>query len=133
MKEIGELNLPETVRYSDDHEWAREDAGHFSIGVSDYAQDQLGDIVYVELPEVGTELERGQEFGTVESVKAVSELYMPLTGEVVEVNLALEESPELLNTEPYGNGWIIKVKAGDSTEFDQLLDSTAYRALLEEG
>ncbi len=131
MKEIDELNLPAEVRYSDDHEWAREDGGLYSIGISDYAQDQLGDIVYVELPEVGTQLDRGDEFGTVESVKAVSELYMPLAGEVAEVNQALEESPELLNTEPYGGGWIIKVKTDDAADFEQLMDSAAYLAVLK--
>lgn len=131
MKELDELNLPAEVRYSDDHEWAREDGGLYRIGISDYAQDQLGDIVYVELPEVGTQLDCGDEFGTVESVKAVSELYMPLAGEVAEVNHALEESPELLNTEPYGGGWIIKVKTDDAADFEQLMDSAAYLAVLK--
>ena len=131
MKEIEELNLPSTVRYSDDHEWAKADDGLYRIGISDYAQDQLGDIVFVELPEVGTRMDRGEEFGTVESVKAVSELYMPLAGEIVQTNGNLEENPELLNTEPYDGGWIIKVKAVDAADFDRLMDSAAYLAIIK--
>ncbi len=130
MKEMDELIFTDDVRYSEDHEWAREEDGHYVIGISDYAQDQLGDIVYVELPEVGARFDRGEEFGSVESVKAVSELYMPLNGEVVEVNTALEESPELINTDPYDDGWIIKIKNADADDFGQLMDRTAYRAML---
>ena len=126
MKEISELKLPEDVRYTEDHEWARSDGNLFVVGISDYAQDQLGDIVYVDLPEKGSAFEQGQEFGTVESVKAVSELFMPVGGEVVEVNAALEDAPELVNNDPYGDGWMLKVKAGDSKAFDKLMDRDAY-------
>lgn len=104
MKEISELNLPEDVRYTKDHEWAKVSGDTVKIGISDYAQDQLGDIVFVELPAVGDSFEEGDEFGTLESVKAVSELYAPISGEVVAVNEDLEDAPELLNQDPYKIG-----------------------------
>jgi glycine cleavage system H protein len=126
MKEISELNLPEDVKYTDDHEWAKLDGDIVTIGISDYAQDQLGDIVFVELPEEGSSFDKGEEFGSVESVKAVSELYMPLGGEVVEVNPDLEDAPEQVNTDPYGGGWMLKIKVADMAEFDGLLDKNAY-------
>ena len=132
MKEIEALTLPDNVRYTKDHEWAATDGDRYKIGISDYAQDQLGDIVYVELPEVGALFEQGDEFGTVESVKAVSELYMPMSGEVMSVNSALEESPELMNNDPYGGGWLISIKATDATQFDQLSDRSAYLERLKE-
>ena len=112
MKEISQLVLPEDVKYATDHEWARVEGDEVVIGLADYAQDQLGDIVFVELPGEGDTFDKGDEFGTVESVKAVSELYMPLGGEIVAVNEALEDSPELLNQDPYG-GWIIEIKPSD--------------------
>lgn len=131
MKEIDELKLPGELLYTKEHEWIKEDGGLYLIGISDYAQDQLGDIVYVDLPETGTVMDAGQEFGTVESVKAVSELYSPISGEVMEINSELEDSPELVNNDPYGGGWMIKVKAGDTGQLDQLLDPKAYLALLK--
>ena len=130
MKEIHELNLPEDVRYSNDHEWAQVTGDTVKIGISDYAQDQLGDIVFVELPEIGDSFSAGDEFGTLESVKAVSELYAPLGGEVVAVNEALEDAPELLNQDPYG-GWIIEIKPEDVGEYDNLLDREAYLNVLK--
>jgi len=130
MKEIHELNLPEDVRYSNDHEWAQVTGNTVKIGISDYAQDQLGDIVFVELPEIGDSFSAGDEFGTLESVKAVSELYAPLGGEVVAVNGALEYAPELLNQDPYG-GWIIEIKPEDVGEYDNLLDREAYLNVLK--
>ncbi len=130
MKEIDELNLPSDVRYSKEHEWVSGEGELFKVGISDYAQDQLGDIVYVELPEAGATLEQGEEFGTVESVKAVSELYMPISGEVMEVNTELEDSPELMSDDPYGGGWMIKVKPSDPAQLDQLMDHQAYLAML---
>lgn len=130
MKEIHELNLPEDVRYTDDHEWAQVTGDTIKIGISDYAQDQLGDIVFVELPEVGDSFSAGDEFGTLESVKAVSELYAPLGGEIVAVNEALEDGPELLNQDPYG-GWIIEIKPENAGDFDNLLDREAYLAVLK--
>lgn len=126
MKEISELKFPEDVRYTDDHEWAKLDGDVATIGISDYAQDQLGDIVFVELPETGSSFDKGEEFGTVESVKAVSELYMPLGGEVVEINPDLEDAPEQVNSDPYGGGWMLKVKMADPAEFDALMDKDAY-------
>jgi glycine cleavage system H protein len=131
MKEISELNLPADVRYSKDHEWARPEGDLFVVGINDYAQDQLGDIVFAELPEPGSTFGQGDEFGTVESVKAVSELYMPLGGEVVEINSTLEDNPELINNEPYAGGWMLKVKPSDPGEFDMLLDREAYLATLK--
>ena len=130
MKEIHELNLPEDVRYSNDHEWAQVTGDTVKIGISDYAQDQLGDIVFVELPEVGDSFSAGDEFGTLESVKAVSELYAPIAGEVVAVNTALEDAPELLNQDPYG-GWIVEIKPEDAGDFDNLLDREAYLNVLK--
>lgn len=131
MKEIDELILPDRLRYSEDHEWAVEEGDLYKIGISDYAQDQLGDVVFVELPAAGAVLEKGQEFGTVESVKAVSELFMPMSGEVMEINSALEDNPELVNEDPYEGGWMIKVKASDSGHFGQLMDRQAYLATLK--
>jgi glycine cleavage system H protein len=131
MKELSEVNLPEDVRYTKDHEWARKKGETFQIGVSDFAQDQLGDIVFVELPEVGDRFESGDEFGTVESVKAVSELFMPLGGEVVTINDALEDAPELVNTAPYTEGWMLEIKASDPAEYDKMMDRAAYLDMLK--
>jgi glycine cleavage system H protein len=126
MKEIDALKFPENVRYSQDHEWARKEGDSFTVGISDFAQDQLGDVVFVELPEAGSTFEKGQEFGTVESVKAVSELFMPMAGEVLAINTKLEDSSEVVNNDPYGEGWMIKVKAANPGDFDQLMDRDAY-------
>ncbi len=132
MKEISELNLPDDVRYAEDHEWARLEDNKVRVGINDYAQDQLGDIVFVELPEVGNTFEKDEEFGTVESVKAVSELYMPIGGEIIDVNTALEKSPELVNERPYSDGWMIEVKPSDSTEMDSLMTRDAYLKMFKE-
>ncbi|WP_297952277.1 glycine cleavage system protein GcvH [uncultured Desulfobulbus sp.] len=129
MKELDELHLPDDIRYTDEHEWARITGDIARIGVSDYAQDQLGDIVFVELPAVGDTIARGEVFGTLESVKAVSELYLPLSGEVVAVNTALTDAPELINQDPYA-AWIIEVRPTDAGEYDQLLTAAAYLDLL---
>ena len=131
MKEIHELNLPEDIRYAEDHEWVRSAEGKAVVGISDYAQDQLGDIVFVELPEVGAALSKGEAFGTVESVKAVSELYMPMGGTILAINSELEESPELVNDQPYGKGWMIEVQPSDSKEIDALMDQKAYLEMLK--
>jgi glycine cleavage system H protein len=131
MKELNELNFPDDFRYAESHEWARADGGNVKVGISDYAQDQLGDIVFVELPEVGDTLGKGEEFGTVESVKAVSELYMPVAGEIVAVNSSLEDAPEKVNNTPYGDGWMIEIKAENSSDLDDLLDNNAYLATLK--
>ena len=126
MKELNELNFPDDVRYAKSHEWARTEGDKIKVGISDYAQDQLGDIVFVELPEVGDTLGQGEEFGTVESVKAVSELYMPVAGEVVAINDTLEDAPEKVNNTPYGDGWMLEVKADNPAEMDDLMDNNAY-------
>ena len=133
MKEISELHLPDDVRYTEDHEWARPGGDNVRVGIDDYAQDQLGDIVFVELPQVGDTFKKGQEFGTVESVKAVAELYMPVGGEVLRVNTGLETSPELVNTEPYGEGWMIEVKPTDPNEFGSLMTRDLYVERLKRG
>lgn len=131
MKEIDELNLPDDVRYTEDHEWIRYEGDKVRIGISDYAQNQLGDIVFVELPQSGDTFEKGEEFGTVESVKAVSELYMPIGGEIISVNAALEESPDLVNQSPYNDGWMIEVKPSDSAELEALITRDAYLEMLK--
>lgn len=131
MKDIDELNIPDHIKYGDTHEWAELKGDMVKIGISDYAQDQLGDIVFVELPEVGTSFSRGDEFGTVESVKAVSELYMPVGGEVSAVNAALGDAPELVNNDPYNAGWMIEVKLINKEELTDLMDKIAYLKMLK--
>ncbi|MDY6793545.1 MAG: glycine cleavage system protein GcvH [Thermodesulfobacteriota bacterium] len=131
MKEIAELNLPDDLRYAKDHEWAKLEGDKVKIGIDDYAQDQLGDIVFVELPEAGTTFSQGEEFGTVESVKAVSELFMPVGGEIVAINTSLEETPEHVNNSPYQDGWMIEVKPSDVAEMDALMDKEAYIKMLK--
>ena len=131
MKAIDELNLPEDVRYTDDHEWAKQNGDAVRIGISDYAQDQLGDIVFVELPEVGDSFDKGEEFGTVESVKAVSELYMPMGGEITAINEALADEPEQVNNDPYGNGWMIEIKVNEAAELETLKSKADYLEMLK--
>jgi glycine cleavage system H protein len=126
MKEIEELELPETLKYTEDHEWADQREEGVRIGISDYAQDQLGDIVFVELPNIGDRLDKGREFGTVESVKAVAELFMPVSGEVLVVNSVLEGTPELVNKDPYGDGWMIEVKPGAPDEMETMMTRDVY-------
>jgi glycine cleavage system H protein len=131
MKEMDDLNFPDDVRYTEDHEWVKSEGETVKAGISDYAQDQLGDIVFVELPRIGDSFQKGQEFGTVESVKAVSELYMPVGGEVTEINTAIEDAPELVNTSPYQEGWMIVIKPDDPGELDSLMDRSAYLEMLK--
>lgn len=130
MKELNELNLPDDVRYTEDHEWAQKTGKTVRIGVSDYAQDQLGDIVFVEFPEVGDIFEKGEEFGSLESVKAVSELFMPIGGEIVAINEALEDAPELINEECYDN-WIVEIKPTDIAELKELMSAEEYIDMLK--
>ena len=125
MKELNELNLPEELRYSEEHEWAKQDGDTVLVGITDYAQDQLGDIVYVELPQVGAVLEKGAVFGSLESVKAVSEVFMPVAGEVTAVNSDLENTPEAVNKDPYG-AWLVRVKPSDASGIDALMTREAY-------
>jgi glycine cleavage system H protein len=121
------------LRYTRDHEWVRVDGDEATVGITQYAADQLGDIVFVELPDTGRDLEQAKPFGVVESVKAVSDLYAPLTGAVTATNDALSASPELVNSDPYGDGWMIKVRVGDATETEDLLDASAYDDLVAAG
>jgi glycine cleavage system H protein len=130
-KAIDDLVFPDDVRYTDDHEWARQEGENFKVGITDYAQDQLGDIVFVELPEVGSRFSAGEEFGTLESVKAVSELYMPMGGEIVAINEDLADAPERVNSEPYGGAWMIVIKPSDAAEFESLKDKSAYMEMLK--
>jgi len=131
VKSLGELILPDELYYAENHEWARTVDERVTAGISDYAQEQLGDVVFVELPQVGDTFEKGEEFGTVESVKAVSELYMPVGGEITAINTALDESPGLVNTKPYEDGWMIEIKPGDNSELDTLMSKTAYMEMLK--
>jgi glycine cleavage system H protein len=123
---------PEELKYTKDHEWVRIENEIVSIGITDYAQDQLGDVVYVELPEVGAQITQFEVCGTIESVKTVSDLYAPVSGEVLKINDRLDDTPELINNEPYGAGWILEVKLKNSDELDPLLSSQDYETLIQE-
>lgn len=123
---------PDQLKYSKEHEWVKVEQDIATIGITGYAQEQLGDVVYVELPEVGTQVTQFEVCGTIESVKTVSDLYSPLSGEVVKINEELDDTPELINNEPYGAGWIIEVKINDQVELDKLMSSDEYEALIEE-
>lgn len=125
-------NVPPDLRYSESHEWVRLEGGVASIGITDFAQDQLTDVVYVELPKKGAELEAKQAFGVVESVKSVSDLYAPLAGTVVEVNERLAKQPELINDDPYGQGWLVRVRLRDPAAVQGLLDGAAYKRVIGE-
>ncbi|MEM9201071.1 MAG: glycine cleavage system protein GcvH [Actinomycetota bacterium] len=124
------MNVPESLRYSKEHEWVRVDGDRAVIGITDYAQDALGDVVYVDPPEVGSDLSAGDSFGEVESTKSVSELYAPISGSVASVNSDLEGEPEKLNADPYGEGWICTVTMSDPSELDGLLDAEAYQTFI---
>lgn len=120
-------DIPGQLRYTKEHEWVSVEGTIATIGITDYAQGELGDIIYLELPESGTHVGKGDPFGTVEAVKTVEEIYAPVTGEVVETNGALEEHPELVNQSPYAEGWLVRIRMSDPSELDQLLDSEGYR------
>jgi glycine cleavage system H protein len=122
------MAYPDDLRYSKEHEWVRADGDAATIGITSFAADELGDIVFIELPEVGGQLSQFGAFGVVESVKAVSDLYAPVSGTVAEVNEALRDAPELLNSDPFGEGWIARVELGDTSELDALMDADAYAA-----
>ncbi len=122
------MAYPDDLAYSKEHEWVRQEGSRATIGITSFAADELGDIVFVELPEIGATLSQFATFGVVESVKAVSDLYAPISGEVVEINEALRESPELMNSDPFGEGWIAKVELTDTSELDVLLDADGYAA-----
>ena len=127
------MNIPEELRYSSEHEWARrlDDGSRVRIGITDFAQDALGDVVYVDLPAVGTRVDASEAVGELESTKSVSEMYAPIGGIVAAVNEALADNPQLLNEDPYGEGWLIEIEAGDMSQFMALLDADGYRALTE--
>jgi glycine cleavage system H protein len=125
------MNVPDDLRYSKDHEWARQDDGRVRIGITDYAQDALGDVVFVQIPEVGTRVSVGESFSEVESTKSVSDIYAPVSGTVVEANQELADSPQRVNDDPYGEGWLVVIEADDVSQLEQLLDADAYRALIE--
>ena len=126
------MEFPEELKYTEEHEWILIEDDIATIGITDFAQDQLGDVVFVELPEVGDELEAGKSFGVVESVKAVSDVYAPLSGEVVEVNSDLPDEPEMVNTSAYEDGWMVKIRLSDPGEIDDLMDAAAYQEFVEQ-
>jgi glycine cleavage system H protein len=126
------MNFPEELRYSEEHEWVAVDGGRARIGITDFAQDSLGDVVYVELPGVGANVLAHASCAEVESTKSVSEIFSPVTGTIIEVNEALNDAPERINSDPYGSGWIFVVEMADPSEVDSLLDAARYRALVEE-
>lgn len=126
------MNFPQNLKYTSEHEWIRLEGEVAYVGITDYAQAQLGDIVFVDIPSVGDTLQPDEVFGTIEVVKTISDLFLPIAGEVLEQNQALEEKPELVNSDPYGKGWLIKMKPADATAMDKLLDSEAYKAMVNE-
>jgi glycine cleavage system H protein len=130
-KNFKRMKIPADLKYTQDHEWVRVDGDIAIVGVTDFAQGELGDVVFVEIETEGETLDKGETFGTVEAVKTVSDLFMPVGGEVTEVNQALADEPELVNKDPYEGGWMIKVKMGDASELDDLMDAKGYQKMLE--
>ena len=126
------MNFPTNVKYTSEHEWFRVEGDIAYVGITDYAQEQLGDIVFVDIPSEGETLAAGDTFGTIEVVKTISDLFLPVAGEVLEQNEALADQPELVNKDPYGEGWLIKIKPAADADFDALLDAEAYKALVNE-
>ncbi len=125
------MNIPENLKYTKDHEWIRIDNGdNTTVGITDYAQGELGDIVFVEIETQGEQLKKGEVFGTIEAVKTVSDLFMPASGEIVAINEELTDSPELINSDPFGKGWLIKIKLTDASELNSLLDASQYKDLI---
>jgi glycine cleavage system H protein len=120
------MNFPKELKYTEEHEWARKDGDHVVIGITDYAQSELGDVVYLDLPSVGNHFKQNDSFGSIEAVKAASDLYMPVSGEVTEVNTALADTPETINADPYGEGWMIKIKVDNEDELAGLMDADGY-------
>jgi glycine cleavage system H protein len=126
------MEFPENLLYSEDHEWVRNEESFVTIGITDYAQGQLKDIVYVDLPEIGSEYKKGESMGVVESVKTVADIFSPITGKVIEKNLELKDHPELINTDPYGKGWLLRMELREREELNGLLSSKAYQGKLSE-
>ena len=125
------MNIPENLKYTSEHEWVRVEGDEAVIGITDFAQGELGDVVFIEIETEGETLTQGDTFGTIEAVKTVSELYMPLDGEVIEVNPALEDSPEIVNSKPYGEGWMIRIRISDKAQLEALLSAEDYGGLIE--
>ena len=125
------MNVPADLKYTKEHEWLKVEGNVATVGITDWAQSELGDIVFVELPEVGTDVAQMEAFGTIEAVKAVSELFAPISGKVVEKNGALEDDPMVVNRDPYGDGWMIRVELSDSSQLEQLLDANSYMELIQ--
>ncbi len=125
------MNIPENLKYSNDHEWVRVEGENAYIGITDFAQNELGDIVFVEVETIDETLEKGEAFGTVEAVKTVSDLLLPVGGTILELNGKLEDEPEMINKDPYGDGWIVKIKITNPSEADEMLDAAAYKDLVE--
>ena len=130
MNKFNDMNIPAELKYTKDHEWIKIDGDTATVGITAFAQGELGDIVYVDVDTLDETVAKDEVFGTVEAVKTVSDLFMPLTGEIIEFNEDLEDNPESVNNDPYGNGWMIKVSISDTTELDSLLDADAYKALI---
>lgn len=124
------MNFPQNLKYTNEHEWIRVEGDIAYVGITDYAQEQLGDIVFVDIPTVGETLEANETFGTIEVVKTISDLFLPVAGEVLEQNESLEENPELVNKDPYGEGWLVKMKPAETKDIDDLLDAEAYKAVV---
>lgn len=124
------MNIPQNLKYTNEHEWIRVEGEIAYVGITDYAQEQLGDIVFVDIPTVGESLEANETFGTIEVVKTISDLFLPVSGEVIELNEALEENPELVNKDPYGEGWLIKIRPENVSDVDGLLDAEGYKAVI---
>ncbi|WP_321478665.1 glycine cleavage system protein GcvH [uncultured Bacteroides sp.] len=126
------MNFPEELKYTKEHEWIRVDGNVAYVGITDYAQEQLGDIVFVDIPSIGEKLEYGEVFGTIEVVKTISDLFIPVAGEILEENKMLEEKPELVNQDPYGEGWLVKIALSPNSDFSSLLDAKEYKKLINE-
>jgi len=121
------MNIPAELKYTSDHEWVKVEGDLATVGITDYAQGELGDVVFVELPELGMEVSKGESFGTIEAVKAVADLFSPLSGEVMDINESLEDAPETVNKSPFGDGWMVKIKISDTSELDGMMNADAYK------
>ena len=124
------MNVTQSLKYTKEHEWVREDGGIVTVGITDHAQGELGDIIFVEFPEIGQEIERDEPFGTIEAVKTVADLFAPISGTVTEINEKLDDSPESVNQDPYGDGWMVKVSVSEADELDNLMSSDQYREMI---
>ena len=124
------MNIPQSLKYTKEHEWVREDGGTVTVGITDHAQGELGDIIFVEFPEIGQKIERDEPFGTIEAVKTVADLFAPISGTVIEINETLDDSPESVNQDPYGDGWMVKVSVSEAGELDNLMSADQYQEMI---